>query len=404
MEHLTEKHIREITTLVRAKGVEMEELLCDLVDHVCCMVEEKMEQGKNYTSALEESISSFGNNGIRNIQEETNYLLTKNILAMKKTMHIIGIASTIMLLVGAFFKIKHYPGAGILYLTGGFLLSFAFLPLLATVKIKEKLGKLRTWITILGVASAFVLINGIFFKIMHWPLANVLMNIGGGLLLFIYLPLAIYAAFKHKDIRTNTLTSIIIAVAGFTVMFSLVKVGNSHAVNNAIINIQYTINQDVDKANALNQNIFSSFNDSVISEDVKQLNQLVAKMDEMVKGFNFSLAKSQHLDITDEKLQTILASDYRVISDDLGDLSVLRNEEEGLQELLGLIDNYEKGYASLTGTSIDITYNENNIKYYMEKKNIFFPLGIVIHDLSLLNLQVQKTHTSLLQYIKGKVS
>ena len=142
----------------------------------------------------------------------------------------------------------------------------------------------------------------------------------------------------------------------------------------------------------------------MISEDVKQLNQLVAKMDEMVKGFNFSLAKSQHLDITDEKLQTILSSDYRAISDDLGDLSVLRNEEEGLQELLGLIDNYEKGYASLTGTSIDITYNENNIKYYMEKKNIFFPLGIVIHDLSLLNLQVQKTHTSLLQYIKGKVS
>ena len=89
MEHLTEKHISEITTLVRAKGVEMEELLFDLVDHVCCMVEEKMEQGKNYTSALEESISSFGNNGIRNIQEETNYLLTKNILAMKKTMHII---------------------------------------------------------------------------------------------------------------------------------------------------------------------------------------------------------------------------------------------------------------------------------------------------------------------------
>lgn len=404
MEHLTEKHISEITTLVRAKGVEMEELLFDLVDHVCCMVEEKMEQGKNYTSALEESISSFGNNGIRNIQEETNYLLTKNILVMRKTMHIIGITSTIMLLVGAFFKIKHYPGAGILYVTGGFLLSFAFLPLLATVKIKEKLGKLRTWSTILGVASAFVLINGIFFKVMHWPMANILMNVGVGLLLFIYLPLAIYAAVKHKDIRANTLTSIIIAVAGFTVMFSLVKVGNSHVVDNAIINIQYTVNQDVDKANELNQNLFSAFNDTVITDDLKQLNQLVAKIDGMVKGFNFSVAKSHHPDITDDKLATILASDYRAISDDLGDLSVLRNEGEGLQELLGLIDTYEKGYASLTGTSIDINYNADNIEYYMENKNMFFPLGIVIHDLSLLNLQVQNTHTSLLQYIKGRVS
>ena len=88
----------------------------------------------------------------------------------------------------------------------------------------------------------------------------------------------------------------------------------------------------------------------------------------------------------------------------MGDLSVLRNEGEGLQELLGLIDTYEKGYTSLTGTSVDINYNADNIEYYMENKNMFFPLGIVIHDLNLLNLQVQNAHTSLLQYIKGRVS
>jgi len=107
MEQLTEKHISEITTLIKAKGVEMEELLYDLVDHVCCMIEEKMEQGKNYPSALDETMSSFGNKGIRNIQEETTYLLTKNILVMRKTMHIIGITSAIMLLLGSIFKIQH---------------------------------------------------------------------------------------------------------------------------------------------------------------------------------------------------------------------------------------------------------------------------------------------------------
>lgn len=84
MEYLTDQHISEITTLMKAKGVEMEELLYDLVDHVCCMIEEKMEQGKNYPSALDESMNSFGNNGIRHIQEETTFLLTKNLLAMKK--------------------------------------------------------------------------------------------------------------------------------------------------------------------------------------------------------------------------------------------------------------------------------------------------------------------------------
>ena len=100
MADLTEQNIREIEVLVEARGVEMKELSYDLVDHICCMIEEKMESGKNYTSALEESIASFGKKGIRQIQEETTFLLTKNILAMRRTMHITGITSATLLLLG----------------------------------------------------------------------------------------------------------------------------------------------------------------------------------------------------------------------------------------------------------------------------------------------------------------
>jgi anion-transporting ArsA/GET3 family ATPase len=85
MADLTEDHISEIQLIIEARGVEMKELSYDLVDHVCCMIEEKMESGKSYTSALEESIASFGKKGIRQIQEEITFLLTKNILAMRKT-------------------------------------------------------------------------------------------------------------------------------------------------------------------------------------------------------------------------------------------------------------------------------------------------------------------------------
>ena len=73
MADLTEQNIREIEVLVEARGVEMKELSYDLVDHICCMIETKMESGKNYTSALEESIASFGKKGIRQIQEETTF-------------------------------------------------------------------------------------------------------------------------------------------------------------------------------------------------------------------------------------------------------------------------------------------------------------------------------------------
>ncbi|MCB0402885.1 MAG: hypothetical protein KDD41_12430 [Flavobacteriales bacterium] len=400
---LTDKHISEITTLIRAKGVEMEELLYDLVDHVCCMVEEKMEQGENYSSALEESMNSFGNNGIRQIQVETTYLLTKNILAMKKTMHIIGIAATLMLLAGAILKIRHLPGALAIYVAGGFFMNFVFLPLLVTVKVKEKLGKLRTWTTILGIASAFVLINGIFFKIMYWPYANMFMNIGGAMLLFIYLPLAIYAAVKRKDIRSNTLLSIILSVAGFCMLFLLVKVHNSHTVDRAIDNMQYTISQDVKAARHVNDVIFSGIHDTLKTEALRSLDQQVGKIGALIDELNLVMAKSQHPELTDEQLRALINENQKAISDDLGPLSML-NEGEKIQRLMALVADYEKGYQELTATTNPISYNKDNMSYYQEHAAEKFPLGIIAQDLNLLNLQVQRTHTSLLQYFKGRVS
>ena len=404
MEYLTEKHISEITTLIRAKGVEMEELLYDLVDHTCCMIEEKMEQGKNYPSALEESMSSFGNNGIRNIQEETTYLLTKNILAMRKTMHIIGITAAILLLLGSIFKIQHWPGAGAMYILGGALLCFVFMPLFLTVRIKEKVGKLNTWTNVLGVLSGIALCSGILFKIMHWPLANVLMNSGGLVLLVIFLPLYIYNSYKNKQLKTSTIVPVIISIAGFSLMFSLVRLRNSHAVDNAILNIQYTINTDVENVNNSNRALLVTIqNDTTSLPELNKADELAQQINVLTNELNFTIAKNQHTNISDEQMAQILSADYRAISDDAVDLSLLR-KEEGLQKLLSLIEEYKALYKNITGVGAQITPNNNNVNFYLDSKNTLFPLGIVIHDLSLLNLQVQKTHTSLIQYYKGKVS
>ncbi|MDG1477917.1 MAG: hypothetical protein P8Q14_12275, partial [Vicingaceae bacterium] len=144
MVELTEQNISEVEVLIEARGVEMKELSYDLVDHICCMIEEKMESGKSYNSALEESIASFGKKGIRQIQEETTFLLTKNILAMRKTMHITGITAATLLLLGSIFKIQHWPGAALMYVLGGVSLCLLFMPLFLAVRIKEKPGKLST--------------------------------------------------------------------------------------------------------------------------------------------------------------------------------------------------------------------------------------------------------------------
>lgn len=405
MEYLTEKHISEITTLIKAKGVEMEELLYDLVDHVCCMIEAKMEQGKNYSSALDETMSSFGNKGIRNIQEETTYLLTKNILVMRKTMHIIGITSAILLLLGSIFKIQHWPGAGVMYVLGAAALCLIFMPLYLTVRIKEKVGKLNTWTNVIGVISAIALCFGILFKIMHWPMANMLMNIGGFILLLIFLPLYIYNSYKNKQLKTSTIVPIIVSIAGFSLMFSLVKLRNSQNVSSAILNIQYTINSDVSAVNKTNQSLLIALKqDSISIDEIVKADDIAKSINKLIANLNFDIAKSQHPELSDEEINRILASNYEAISNDNGDLSVLRTPEKGLAELTNLVKVYQKSYLHITGVNASISYNKTNIDYYLNSKDGLFPLGIVIHDLSLLNLQVQKTHTALLQNYKGRVS
>lgn len=405
MEYLTEKHISEITTLIRAKGVEMEELLYDLVDHVCCMIEEKMEQGKNYASALDEAMSSFGNKGIRNIQEETTYLLTKNILVMRKTMHIIGITSAILLLMGSIFKIYHLAGASVMYVLGAASLCLVFMPLYLAVRVKEKVGKLNTWTNVIGVISAIALCFGILFKIMHWPMANILMNTGGFILILIFLPLYIYNSYKNKQLKTSTIVPIIVSIAGFSLMFSLVKLRNSHNVTSAILNIQYTINSDIEAANNTNQSLLIALKqDSISLDNVLKADEIASSINQLVTNLNFDIAKSQHPAVSDKEINQILSSNYEAISNDNGDLSVLRTSENGLAELTNLIDAYQKIYMQITGVSANILYNKTNIDYYLNSKGALFPLGIVIHDLSLLNLQIQKTHTALLQNFKGRVS
>ena len=405
MVDLTEQNIREIELLIEARGVEMKELSYDLVDHVCCMIEEKMESGKNYASALEESIASFGKKGIRQIQEETTFLLTKNTLAMRRTMHITGITAAILLLLGSIFKIQHWPGASVMYILGATSLCFVFMPLFLSIRIKEKVGKLKIWTNVIGMLSAITLCLGILFKIMHWPGANNLMNIGGGILLLIFVPLYIYNGFKTKQLKTNTIVPVIIAVAGFSLMFSLVKLRNSSPVANAILNIQYTIYNDTESTLKTNSNLLISMqNDSVFNKTYSRSTEIAQKINLITEDLEILMVQSLHQEIPKEKLYKTTRLDYYSISNDMGDLTKLRKEEGGLNDLVALIKEYAMLYKNITGTPSGLSINDKNLYEYITTPGTHFPLGIVIHDLSLLNLQIQKLHTGLLQYYKGKVS
>ena len=68
MRQLNENEVKSIEAQVRKKGLNTRKVLSEIVDHVSCAVERKLDEGLDFSQALEEVIAGFGENGIRNIQ------------------------------------------------------------------------------------------------------------------------------------------------------------------------------------------------------------------------------------------------------------------------------------------------------------------------------------------------
>jgi hypothetical protein len=136
---LSDKQIDYIINDIRARGVEMESLQNDLVDHICCVVEQNLEASGDFENFYSSVIKTFYRKELKEIEEETISLLkNKNYYSMKKVMITSGIISAALMTMGIILKFMNMPGASFGIVTGITLFSFIFLPLMFILKVKEK--------------------------------------------------------------------------------------------------------------------------------------------------------------------------------------------------------------------------------------------------------------------------
>ena len=127
---LSDKQIDYILNDIGARGVEMESLQQNLVDHVCCIIEQNLEVNGDFENFYQKTIQTFYKDELWEIEEETLLLLTyKNYYTMKKIMINSGIFSAFTFFAGSIFKIMHWPGSSPLIILAMLASSFIFLPL-----------------------------------------------------------------------------------------------------------------------------------------------------------------------------------------------------------------------------------------------------------------------------------
>jgi GldM N-terminal domain len=217
---LTEQQIAFIENDIKVRGITSPDLSIDLLDHICCIIENTRDGYRNFETVYEETLLLFGEKGLKELQDETNRLLTfKHYYIMNSTMKISGYISSLMILSGAFFKFNHWPGANVFMLVGVFLLTVLFLPLLFILKFKESAESNRSVaLSIIGFVAAFLICIGIFFKIMHWPGAQFMIISGGVLLLLGYLPIYFISIYKNTTNKLNSTATVILIIAGVSLL------------------------------------------------------------------------------------------------------------------------------------------------------------------------------------------
>lgn len=198
---LSSDQIAIIRKYVDQSTISIDSLKDDVLDHLCCVVEIKMERGKSFNNAVHEGLIELAPDGLDEIQRETLFLLdSTKIIFMKKVMYGIGLLSAMAFVLGWAFGIMHLPGATELSIYGFLTFVFIFLPMLAIdhykVNIRWALSdKLKFS---LGLASGIIVATSVLFKLMHLSGAQELLIIGTFLFVFGFLPFLFFTMYKKS--------------------------------------------------------------------------------------------------------------------------------------------------------------------------------------------------------------
>jgi hypothetical protein len=272
---LKEHQIDFILNDIRRNGVELEDLQYNLLDHVCCIIEQELEENGDFEQFYQTTIRRFYKQRLYELEEETQSLLTfKNYYTMKKLMIGNGIVSAILLSFGILFKFNYWPGASFLLLSGITSLSFIFLPLYFTLKIKEE--KQTRDKVLIGLSSlvCISICSSILFKIMHWPGANELGLGAVGIMVLLFLPIYFITGIRNPENKVNTVVSSVLIIAGCGLFLTLARSPKAtqfyqQSITNQLVRSELILQNELQMVKRLNATD-SSYSHS-LSKQITQL-------------------------------------------------------------------------------------------------------------------------------------
>ena len=196
---LTDDQVETIRTYIGQSGIQLKSLQEDVLDHLCCVMENSKDVDKSFEQRLKEAIDDLAPKGLHNLEHETLFLLnSKKLLNMKKLMYLVGLGSSIALAMGLCFKLLDWRGGSELLIYGFLTFTLLFLPMTIVDRFKLQIQKslsekLRF---ALGALSAILSGLAVLLKILHLPGADQMLLIGAVVFSFGFLPFLFFTNYK----------------------------------------------------------------------------------------------------------------------------------------------------------------------------------------------------------------
>jgi hypothetical protein len=395
MYKVTDEQIDFILDNIKANGVTIEDLQYNLLDHICCIVENEMAEDEDFYKFYETIMPRFFKNELKEIEQETNNLLTfKNYYAMKNTLKISGIISAIFTVLGAIFKTMHWPGAAVMILLGGLLFSLVFLPLMIVLKFKDEESKTDKWVFAFGFLLAMGVATGVIFKIMHWPYAFPLMRWSTTFFIFAYVPLYYITRIRRVDLKFNTTVNAVLMMACGGMMYALFNLNPSSGLSGSVNASYVFMNNNTSQMLRVNNSLLTTVSDNDTVSDFHKSSMLLFEELEATKAF--LIAKAEGVSI--EQAKTMNLVDMQRVNDAHTNKKYFDYVEGNYSysSVIKAIENYNNKVKTL------FPHQEERIIAIEKLQLTNTILSVLLHELSQIQLQIATTENSYLSAVSAK--
>lgn len=215
MRRLTDSEFEFILDDLEKRGLTEVNIRLELADHIACMIEQEESTTAKFESIYTTVLGSISDVVFPNLQHQILLAMNLKFQAMKKSTYVLGVISTILIVLGSVLKMFHLPGASIALLVGAVLVAFGFLPLFFYTSYKENEGKTSFVLPLGAFLSIALLVAGALFKILHWPFAREILVVGSIILLVGFLPAYLVSVFrKSKETRSWSAYLLLVILSG----------------------------------------------------------------------------------------------------------------------------------------------------------------------------------------------